>query len=235
VDAAAMLKSKGGMKSDRGFKVAGESEMHTEKVGQDQPVKIYNSTRGRGMGPIGYKASNYSFYDLLTSEADKELRENSFEDWVFPDISEEYIMKPFRTIRRGRNDTEEGVSKGQVTVTQYIYVLLNPFRVPIQTFGQYPGMVPIRSHYLVCIEVGDPRTGDLSNAFVQYAMSLNTPVHKCVELATTQRDDEGGYQYFYQVKGDAELEKQIFDRWFNGDDYYFNSVIYPKIRALNEV
>lgn len=220
------------------------TERHTTQ--QQKPIKVYqgfNTLRG----PLMTKPPTYTFYDLMVSDEDEEIRKYCFEDWVFPKImhlnagtpQQKHCMVPEQTIRRGRlygNMAQNEVTRP--TITQYIYVILNPGKVPVPSFGTYPGMDFSRMSYLVCAEVGDPRTGNLSNAFIQYALLLNTPIQKCVDLVTCTMPmgaeriptAPGAPNYFYGVKGNPELEQEIFDRWFNSGDYYFNAVIYPTIR-----
>lgn len=221
-----------------------ENHMTERHAVAARPAKVYRSMQTL-LGPLRGKPTNYSFYDLMTSDEDEEIRKYCFEDWVFPKIlhlnsgtpQQKFCMVPENTIRRGRlygNVAQNEVSRP--TVTQYVYVILNPGKVPVPSFGTYPGMDFTRMSYLVCAEVGDPRYGNLSNAFIQYALLLNTPIQNCVELATCTMGTDavsgqsGTPNYFYAVKGNPELEQEIFDRWFNSSDYYFNSVIYPTIR-----
>lgn len=223
-----------------------EDHVSVRHQGTARPIKVYKPTQVL-RGPLVGKPTNYTFYDLLISEEDEEIRKYCFEDWVFPKImnlnagtpQQKFCMVPEQTIRRGRlygNMSQNEVSRP--TVTQYIYVILNPGKNPVPSFGTYPGMDFTRMSYLVCAEIGDPRYGNLSNAFIQYALLLNTPIQNCIELVTCTMPmgaeriptDPGSPNYFYGVKGNPELEQEIFDRWFNSGDYYFNAIIYPTIR-----
>lgn len=246
------LKRRGGIVTTSQMKVGNEKESKEIPEELKKPIRVYGGSARRGMmlGPIGRKPANYSLYDLMTNDEDMELRKDGFEDWMFPDFKtvregdgDHFVtyMQPCKTLWRGGRDMITGVGSSITpnSAVQYVYVLLNPMKSLISTFGDHKGMVPQKSHYLVCIEVGDPRTGRLDNAFIQYALNLNTSVHSCVELLTTESYEDlsqpngKGYQYLYKINGNPELEKELFDRWFNGDDYYFNSVLYPRIRMMD--
>lgn len=241
------LKEQGGIQRLRtgNIELSHDQNHVSERITATQrPVRVYTQSQNV-RGPLALKPPNYTFYDLMTNDEDEEIREYSFEDWVFPTIKklnggtpqESLCMIPERTIRRGRliggSDYQNEVS--QATVTQYAYIILNPGRTPVPSFGTYPGMSFSRMSYLVCLEIGDPRSGNLSNAFIQYALLLATPISKCIEVTTASMasrapTEPGSIEYYYKVNGDPQLEKDIFDRWFNSSDYYFNSVIYPTIR-----
>lgn len=233
--------AKGGIKTPRGFKTQEPGASQVIPL-QSSGVKVYKPIHGQGMGPIYTKPLHYTVYDLITNPDDADLRYNSFEDWVFPDIKrgidcedrQVNLMMPQRVIRRG-SDRSAGENSfiTNNSVTQYLYILLNTTKNIVQSFGDFNGMTIRRSDYMVCVEVGNPATGRLDGAFIQYALSLQTPIRECVTLSTTIPDPEnGGYRYLYNIHGDQALEKEIFDRWFNSGDYYFNAVIYPKIRAF---
>lgn len=219
-----------------------------EKLNPNQGgIKIYRNLQAEG-GPLRRKDARYTFYDLMTSDnpEDEQIRQNCFEDWVFPEVRKATldngttsdIIIPVRSTYHGisripATKNDEGYTQMMPdTVTQYAYIMLNPSLAPIRTFGAFPGMTGSRMHYMVCVEVGDPRTGRLDNSFIRYALPLNTPISACCKVVTVDRNPENGeFDTFYEVKGDPELEKKIFDAWFNGKDYYFNSCIYPKIRS----
>lgn len=226
--------AKGGISTPRGFKPAHVPGQGTTVPTQQRAVKVYKPFHGQGMGPIFEKPISYSFYDLMVDREAENLRYESFEDWIFPEIDmEHHTIKPVKNVFRGSVRTSEGPS--QVTrnsITQYVYVVLNPSKNLVQSYGDFGGTLIRKSDYLVCVEVGSPN-GRLDAAFVQYAIPLNSPVRTCVQLATTIQTSEG-YHYLYYIQGDPALEKEIFDRWFNSNDYYFNSVIYPKIRAFSD-
>lgn len=249
------LLAKGGIVKPNGMIINGENAVKplTEEM-QEKPVRVYgsNTRRGQMIGPIGRKSAAYSFYDLMMNDEDEDLRMTGFEDWIFPEFkthrvedgSDQFVsyMQPCRMLWRGGRDQDDGQSVlTPATAVQYLYVLLNPMKNIVSTFGSRDGMNVQKSMYMVCVEVGDPRSGKLNNAFIQYALNLNTPVHKCIQHLTTEAYIDPTdpattkYQYLYRVIGDHDLEKEIFDRWFNSENYYFNSVLYPKIRGFMDV
>lgn len=204
-------------------------------------VKVY---KPRTTGPLA-AYPHMSFYDLIVSQdpAIEQLKYDCFEDWVFPPIQmvsqdnqQRQVVIPVRTTRHGVIREEiDGGNETQVApaeYTQYAYILLNPSLAPVQSFGQHPGMDIKRTNYLVCVEVGDPRTGRLDNSFIRYAMPLNWPLTRCCRLAVADFNYETkAFDYFYEVVGDDALEQKIFDAWFNTDRYFFNGVIFPKLRG----
>jgi hypothetical protein len=227
----------GGMSTPRGFKPAhlpGEGQVIPHS---DKPVKVYKPFHGQGMGPIYNLPQTTRFYDLLVNPDLEGLRYESFEDWTFPILTEQdnqWRANPVRNIHRGSMRVSDAPSQiTENTLTQYLYVVLNPSRHLVQSFGEFPGSVMRASDYLVCVEVGNPVSGRLDAAFIQYALPLNKPVRDCIQLATVVPTG-GSYTYLYKIVGDGELEKDIFDRWFNSGDYYFNSVIYPKVRGFGD-
>ena len=241
------LAAKGGVISNRGVKTSGSQTYQPKSPELNKQPKIYRGFRNTAMGPLGQKHPNYSLFDLMTSmeEEDQNLLENYFEDWVFPSIRKVYnpetqrhtfYAMPERTIvRYDMGYTEEGAKiRIPKTKTQYLYVVLNTVKYPVQDFGSATGMKIGRANYLVCIEVGDPTSGYLGNAFVQYAIALGSPISQTVEVTAANYDPryEAKPQFFYKLKGDPELEKWIFERWFNEKDHFFNATVYPKIRAF---
>lgn len=239
------VKVEGGMIRNHDRVKLKNSDVEEKAKADTSPIKVYKPAR-MNSGPISAKDRSFSFYDLIVSQdpEDKELRYNCFEDWVFPKIllvsdvnGLQYpVMVPVRTVRHGiiRTQTQSGLETQMMPgeVIQYAYILLNPAKGPVQGFGTRPGMKCSRMNYMVCVQVGDPRTGRLDNAFIQYALPLNTPVSQCCKLLTVERDPSSAkFDYYYGIEGDANLEKEIFDNWFNGRNHYFNSVLYPKIRG----
>lgn len=244
IDIKDRLKVEGGMIRNHGqIKLNGSDEITNVQNTKPQ-VKVYRS-RQSNLGPISQKGPEFTFYDLIvsTSQEDEELRYNCFEDWVFPKMiypdqgnGQVPIMIPVRTIRRGVNripmedDTKQITQMTSSECIQYAYILLNPNMVPVRSFGLHPGMTVNRTQHLACIQVGDPRTGRVDNAFVQYVVQLNTPVQKCCAVETTEMVD-GECLYYYRIEGDKALEQKIFNDWFCTNQYFFNGVVFPKIRG----
>lgn len=208
-----------------------------------KPPKVWRSFHGQGRGPIGIKPYNYSFFDLLTNPDDEELRRTSFEDWHFPDVIEEEVdgskrkfILPQKTIYRGLQrqmadeETQGMLNMSQATVTQYLYIPLNPSLNIVSTFGELPGSLLRRSDYLACVEVGDPRSGRLDNAHLKYVINMAASVENTIQVATTLNEG-ASYTYLYKIETESEVASEIYNRWFNGT-YYFNGVIYLKVRAF---
>lgn len=237
------LRAKGGIIKGGKMHLSGDDAPKELPKEMTKKIRVYNpGHRGTGLGPISAKGVNYQFFDLLMSDDDASIREGCFEDWVFPrfatDVDERKVVRKFivpsRVIERGGGITADGIRQiGQYTTTEYLYILLNPMKELVQDFGRLPGMVPSRTNYLVCIEVGDPRTGRLDNASILYALQLNKPVSTAVVAATAETYGNTA-QHYYRVAGDPDLEKEIFEKWFNEDTFYFTSVIYPKVRHISE-
>lgn len=240
-----MLSEKGGIITSRGVKVTGSKQFNASMT-TGQPVKVYKEFQKRGLGPIGLKPPTFSFYDFLISqdEDDIRLRENYFDEWVFPPTRLYYsngkpkiTIMPEATFVHYATETEETKVRFPITRTQYVYVVLNPMKYPVQSFGEADGMTFNKMGYLVCIEVGDPTSGFLGNAFVRYAINLSTPMRDCTEVAAVDYDRQYHERpdFFYEIKGDYELEKWVYERWFTQNDHFFNSTIYPKIRAFMNI
>lgn len=239
------LSKKGGIVTSRGVKVSGDTKFNVGTV-DGQPVKVYKQFQNRGLGPIGLKPQTFSFYDFLVSkdEDDTELRENYFDEWVFPETGITTVngalkptIMPQRLIMHYEADNEETKVRIPMTKNQFVYVVLNPMKYPVQSFGTANGTLFNKTNYLVCIEVGDPTSGFLGNAFVRYAINMNTPMRTCAEVATVDYDRQyhDKPDFFYTIKGDYELEKWIYERWFTENDHFFNSIIYPKVRAFMNI
>lgn len=238
------LRAKGGIVKAGQMQLSGETTKKELPKEMTKPVRVYNpGLRGAGLGPLSAKATNYQFYDLLMSDEDQEIRESCFEDWIFPrvvmnvdrnKVARKFIV-PSLILERGGGVSPDGVRQiGSYTTTEYVFILLNPMKELVQDFGLLPGMIPQRTNYLVCVEIGDPRTGRLDNAFIQYALSMNQPIAKVIESATAERVGPLGIQHFYRLNGDQALEKELYEKWFNDESYYFTSVIYPKVRHISD-
>lgn len=243
IDPKARVKAEGGMiRNESTVKLNGSTQ--SQPIQEKPPeIKVYKRHK-LDAGPIASKPKSFSFYDLIVSQdpEDEELRFNGFEDWVFPDIKFPTIegrqiptISPIRNIRRGTSRSYDENAITQLTPAEYVqyaYILLNPSKAIIQSFGSLDGMRISRMHYLVCVEVGNPRTGRLDNTFIQYALPLSTPAVDCCKVAVADSNWETSrFDYYYTIQGDNALEQEIFDEWFNTSKYYFNSVIYPRIRG----
>ena len=238
------LRANGGVVSRRGVKITGQnsfSQIDPALLGK--APRIYKPYQQSGMGPLGDKPERFTLYDLLMSndEDDKNIIENYFEDWQFPELREvwegtnitKYVL-PETTIMRYQADTDEMKVRFPMTKTQYLYILVNMSNIPVAEFGTAMGMPLNRMRTLVCVYIGDPTSGYLGNSYIEYAVRLNTPIKECVTL--TAAEYSAAHQerpdYFYKIQGDVALEKEIYDKWFNTAEHFFNSTIYPKIRQM---
>lgn len=233
-------KQEGGIIRERMVKLA--SEEKATPVQEEGPIKVYQSPRTNG-GPISKLGPRFTFYDLLVSEESElvQLRDYSFETWVFPEVRyvtssegvRSPIIIPIKHVGSGVDRMEGSPTQvGPRSITQYAWIPLNLSKSPIQTFGSHPGVPISRMQYLVCVNVGDPRTGRLDNSYIEYALALNTPVIECTHMTSKEYDSRAGEAYYYyEIKGNEGLEKEIFDQWFNTTKHYFNGVLYPKIRS----
>ena len=237
------LRAKGGIIKGGKMQLSGDEVSKELPKEMTKKIRVYNpGLRGTGLGPISAKGVNYQFYDLLMSDEDEAIRRACFEDWVFPrlatDTDENKVARKFvvpsQIIERGGGVSPEGIRQiTQYTTTEYLYVLLNPMKEIVQDFGKVPGMIPQRTNFLVCVEVGDPRTGSLHNASILYALQLNKPIATAVKAATAETFGITA-RHYYQVVGDEDLEREIFEKWFNEENFYFASVIYPKVRYISD-
>ena len=199
-------------------------------------------------GPIpDLQRKGVTFFELLTNPDYDQLRHDSFEDWCFPDIvtnpnTRRPMVVPVKNIFvNGHQITgPNSAIIGKSSVVQYGYIVLNLMKAPSRSFGEYPGTEFSSTNYLVCVEVGDPRTGRLGNAYIRYALRMSAPLSSCVTLLqslsyqTGDKDRPQGFQKLYGLVGDTVLENDIYERWWNAGDYYFNGVIYPKLRGYSD-
>lgn len=223
-------------------------EVVTKTMKPEQPARVYNSSINTSLGPIGLKPFNYTFYDLLVSNEfeDAKLKEQCFEDWAFPIVNTtlkdgiiQTKVSPSRVIRRGFRTNDDGsyrndtIVAGTKEIVQYIYIILNGMKMPVSSFGNDKGMSVARSNFIICLEVGDPRTGYLGNTTIRYALPLNRSVRDCIQLVNKDVEAESNQMfYYYAIIGDKEIEKEIYDKWFDPNHHIFNGVIYPKVRAF---
>ena len=238
------IRANGGVISSRGVKIGGQSGYtnHDGSMTEKAP-RIYKPYQQPAMGPLWEKPDNFTLYDLLMSndEDDKALIENYFEDWQFPELREvwedttvkKYAL-PERTIIHYQADNEETKVRFPMSKNQYLYIMTGMTNLPVPEFGTAMGMPLNRMKNLVCVAIGDPTSGYLGNSYIEYAVRMNTPIKKCAILATSQyaAKHQDAPDFFYKIQGDQEMEKAIYDRWFNTDDHFFNSIIYPKIRTF---
>lgn len=216
---------------------------------ENDPVQVYKP-RGNG-GPLSTLDRSITFYDFMMDESDetRETKERYFEDWCFPRIKDIYgenelkqYVIPVRTFARGTERFTDPESETDITVLspgetrQYGYIILGPGYSPIRSFGEYPGMVPQKLAYMVCVNMGNPRSGRTDEVYIEYALIMNQPMVNCIEMVSMDYNPATkSPEYYYKIKGDENLERKIFERWFNAGDHYFNTIIFPRVRSYSEI
>ena len=222
----------------------------TENVQPLDPNKgpvVWKNFQKEGGPIVRLQQQGLTFFEFLTNREYDDLRRDSFDEWCFPDIvwTEEGrpMIVPVKNVQStGHVQTgPRSATIGKHTVTQYGYVVLNLMKAPARSFGQYPGTEFSTTNSLVCVEVGDPRHGRLDQAYIKYALPMSMPLSQCLvflqslSYRTTDSDAPQGFQRLYTVAGDSVLENQIYERWWQSGDYYFNGVIYPKIKGYSDI
>ena len=211
----------------------------TPTAGVDPSVRVYRSHQAYSIGPIGKMPPTWTIYDLIFEQTPEALKlRGMFDDWAIPEtrtgqMENGNMMTRINTLR---NFIRGNVRDTTYKVEQYLYAILNPGCHPVHDFGSPNGTDASRSNILVCCKVGDPRTGKLDQAYIEYALPLSTPRRDFAEVSSKMIVGDVAYPEnreqltFYKIKGDAELEKRIGDMWVNEKDFRFNAAIYPVAR-----
>lgn len=206
-----------------------------EQIIQDGKIqpRVWNAHMHTEVGPIAAFAKS-TLYDLLVEQSvEMEFIRQSFHDWAIPPVitisdgrgGYRAKLKPIKVFQRGK------VTDTTFAVEHYLYAVLNHNLVPVSSFGDINHMPMNRTQTLVCVNVGDPRTGKLDKAYIEYAIPLNTAIGDCVNLAHKDHlTMSNKIQYYYRLESDEELMKRIGAIWFNDKTYVFNAGIYPRAR-----
>lgn len=207
--------------------------------GIDPTIRVYTSHQQYKFGPIGKMPPEWCIYDLLFEQTPEahDIR-NMFDDWAIPETKTGFTEEGHQVtrIKTLRNFIRGNVRDTTYKVEQYMYAVLNPALHTVKDFGDMNGTNLNRTNILVCCNIGDPRTGKLDRAYIEYALPASTRWRDCVEVASKMivgdvNNPESREQVtFYRIKGDPELEKRIGEMWFNTRDYHFNNAIYPIAR-----
>lgn len=195
---------------------------------------------------------HFTVFDLFFGQTpEAEICRSYFPDWAIPDIRVGKLENS-ENICETRVMALRNISTGDVTtmeykVSQYLYAVLNGVKATVSTFGDPDGTNCNRTNYFVCAYVGDPFTHILKDAYIEYAIPLNTRLNDCVKQTGMTADNlEFEYDRLVsmgklkeaeemrakgalkcEIVGDPELEEEIGIRWFNEMDNVFNSIIYP--------
>lgn len=197
-----------------------------ETLPDEKPVQVISSNQH---GVSKDFASDKTMYDLFfeqTVEAEKLRRQ--FEDWMIPEMRTGTTETGTHITRVAslRNFYRGKINQSNFKAEQYLYAVLNPSLNTVRSFGSFYGTDVERTSILVCAYVGNPQTGILKDSYIEYAVRLNSPWTACTQRVAREIV-QGKIIDFFAIRGDAELEQAVGEKWYNERDYFFNSVIYP--------